>query len=79
MILLQIILYLLLFTAMVSFAVSGGAINGLFFYPKPVQERVFELELTDRESMNKRKKRFMTLFYMVMLGLSYSLSASEIK
>ena len=38
-ILIQLILYCLLFTAMVMYAVRGGAIDGLYFYPKQVQER----------------------------------------
>lgn len=68
MLVLQIILYLLLFTGMVAFAVRGGAVNGLFFYPKPVQERAFAIGLADRTVMGKRRKRFMVLFYLVMLG-----------
>lgn len=63
----QLILYCFLFTEMVAFAVRGGAVNGLYFYPKPVQERAFEIGLTDRETMKKQKKRFMSLFYVVML------------
>lgn len=62
----QLILYCILFTGMVAFAVRGGAIDGLYFYPKPVQERAFEIGLTDRETMKTKKKRFMTLFYVVM-------------
>nr|WP_326185933.1 hypothetical protein [uncultured Oscillibacter sp.] len=68
MIVFQIILYLLLFTGMVALAVQGGAVNGLFFYPKPVQERVYAIGLADRTAMGKRRKRFMVLFYLVMLG-----------
>lgn len=68
MIVLQIVLYLMLFTGMVAFAVRGGAVNGLFFYPKPVQERAFAIGLADRESIAKKRKRFMLLFYIVMLG-----------
>lgn len=34
---LQLLLYCLLFTAMVKIAVIGGAVNGLYFYPKEVQ------------------------------------------
>ena len=64
----QMILYLLLFTEMVALGVRGGAVNGLFFYPKPVQERAFALGLADREAMGRRRKRFMALFYLVMLG-----------
>lgn len=68
MIIFQIILYLILFTGMVAFAVRGGAVNALFFYPKPVQERAFAIGLADRTTMAKRRKRFMMLFYLVMLG-----------
>lgn len=53
---------------MVGYSVRGGAINGLYFYPKAVQERAYEIGLTDRETMKKQRKRFMTLFYIVMLS-----------
>ncbi len=53
---------------MVKFAVRGGAIDGLYFYPKPVQERALEIGLTDRETMHRKRKRFMILFYVVMLA-----------
>jgi len=64
----QLILYCLLFTAMVAYAVRGGAIDGIYFYPKPVQERAIEIGLTDRETIRSKKKKFMTLFYIVMLA-----------
>lgn len=57
----------MLFTVMVKFAVCGGAINGLYFYPKSVQERAIEIGLTDKETMNRKRKSFMILFYVVML------------
>ena len=66
-IVIQLILYCLLFTAMVALAVRGGAIDGLYFYPKTVQERAFEIGLTTKESMVKKRKVFMTAFYIVML------------
>lgn len=68
MIILQLILYLLLFTGMVAFSVRGGAIDGLYFYPKPVQDRVIGIGLTTRETMNRKRKRFMLLFSIVMLA-----------
>ena len=68
MLLLQLLLYCLLFTAMVKIAVIGGAINGLYFYPKAVQDRAIELGLTDRGTMNRKCKLFMTSFYIVMLA-----------
>ncbi len=68
MIVLQLILYCLLFTAMVKIAVIGGAVNGLYFYPKAVQERAIELGLISRDAMNRKRKRFMISFYIVMLA-----------
>lgn len=68
MILLQLILYLILFTGMVAYAVRDGAINALFFYPRPVQERAIEIGLIDRETVSRKRKRFMCLFYVVMLA-----------
>ena len=67
MIFLQLCLYCLLFTAMVRYSVIGGAINGLYFYPKAVQERAFEIDLTDIETVRRKRKHFMTAFYIVML------------
>ena len=68
MIALQLPLYCLLFTGMVRIAVIGGAVNGLYFYPKAVQDGAIELGLTDRETMERKRKRFMTAFYLVMLA-----------
>jgi len=67
MILLQLFIYCLIFTLMVRFSVRGGAINGLYFYPKAVQDRAIEIGLTTRETMNRKRKIFMTEFYLVML------------
>ena len=59
-------LYCALFTLMVKLGVGNSALNGLFFYPKPVQEKVFALGLTDRETVARKRKRFMTAFFAVM-------------
>ena len=67
MIILQLVLFCALFTLMVKLAVRDSALNGLYFYPKQVQERVFELGLTDRETMAGKRKRFMIPFFLVML------------
>ena len=66
MIVFQLFLYCMLFTAMVRFSVRGGAVNGLYFYPKAVQERAFQIGISDRDTMAKKRKRFMTAFYIVM-------------
>ena len=68
MIILQLLIYCLLFTAMVKIAVIGGAVNGLYFYPKTVQDQAIELGLIDRNTMNRKRKRFMISFYVVMLA-----------
>ena len=66
MIILQLILYCALFTLMVKLGVGNDALNGLFFYPETVQEKVYELGLTDRETVARKRKRFMTAFFAVM-------------
>ncbi|MCR5616530.1 MAG: hypothetical protein K6F45_10245 [Saccharofermentans sp.] len=66
LIVIQLILFCLLFTLMVRFSVRGGAIDGLFFYPKIVQERAYEIGLTTRETVKKKRTVFMTEFYAVM-------------
>lgn len=66
-IIVQLILYCMLFTGMVRLAVKDGAVNGLYFYPKPVQERAIEIGLTTQDTIRKKRKHFMILFYIVML------------
>ena len=68
MIILQLLIYCLLFTAMVKIAVIGGAVNGLYFYPKTVQDQAIELGLIDRNTMNRKRKCFMIPFFIVMLA-----------
>lgn len=67
MIALQLILFCALFTLMVKLAVRNKALNALYFYPKPVQERVYELGLTDRETVARKRKQFMIPFLLVLL------------
>jgi len=67
MIILQLVIYCLIFTLMVRLSVRGGAIDGMYFYPKAVQDRAIEIGLTTRETMNRKRKIFMTEFYIVML------------
>ena len=68
MIVLQLILYCALFTMMVKLAVGSSALNGLYFYPKPVQEKVYALGLTGRETVARKRKYFMIPFFLVMLS-----------
>ena len=66
MIILQLVLFCALFTLVVKLGVGDNALNGLFFYPKPVQEKAFELGLTDSETVSRRRRRFMVPFFLVM-------------
>jgi hypothetical protein len=73
MIILQLVLFCVLFTLMVKIAVGNNALNGLYFYPKPVQEKAYELGLTDRETVAKKRKFFMTAFFAVMAAALISI------
>lgn len=66
MIILQLALYSLLFTALVRMAVLGSAVNSLFFYPKTVQERAVAIGQSDWRTIRRRKGRFMTPFFILM-------------
>ena len=66
MMVLQLVLFCALFTLMVKIGVGNNALNGLYFYQKPVREKVYELGLTDRETVAKKRKRFMIAFFAVM-------------
>jgi len=66
MIVTQLILYCALFTLMVKLGVGSSPLNGLFFYPKPVQEKVYALGLTDRQTVSRGRRRFMAAFFAVM-------------
>ena len=67
MIVLQLILFCAVFTLMVKLGVGNNALNGLYFYPKAVQERVYELGLTDKQTVKRKRIIFMTTFFIVML------------
>ena len=64
---LQLTLFCLLFTLMVKLAVCDDPLNALYFYPKPVQERVYQLGLTDEAVVRRRRGRFMAVFFITML------------
>ncbi|MBQ3378401.1 MAG: hypothetical protein IJG50_00885 [Clostridia bacterium] len=51
---------------MVRYAVKGGAVDGLYFYPKPVQERAIDIGLIDRETIQHKRKVFMTEYFIVI-------------
>lgn len=67
MIVLQLVLFCTLFTLMVKISAGGSALNCLYFYPKAYQEQAYRLNLTDRATVARKRKRFMLPFFSVML------------
>ena len=65
---LQLILFCALFTGLVRIGAGGNALNCLYFYPKPYQERAFSLGLADRETVARKRRRFMLPFFLSMLA-----------
>ena len=51
---------------MVKASVGNNALNGLYFYPKAVQEKVYELGLTDRQTVQHKRKIFIRIYYFLI-------------
>ncbi len=66
-IILQLILYCLLFTLLIKLAVKDNGINCLYFYPKEYINKAVEIGLSDMDTIIKKKKRFMSILSIVML------------
>lgn len=66
-IMIQLVLFCLLFTLLVRLSAIGGGINVLYFYPKAVQERAFSLGLTDEKTVKRKRIVFMIPFLLIML------------
>ena len=64
----EILIYLILFTVSVIVVVKNGPVDGIFFYPKPVQDRVLELGLTDKNTVKKRSTIYMILILIGIIG-----------
>lgn len=65
MIVVQLILFCMIFTLMVAYSVRGGSINTLYFYPKPVQEETIQIGLIDRETVKDKKKK---IYDLILFG-----------
>lgn len=69
MIFVQLVLFCAVFTLLVKLGVGKRALNGLFFYPEPVQEKAYALGLASQVSVARRRKWFMPVFVLVMLAV----------
>jgi hypothetical protein len=68
-IVLQLILYCLLFIGMVKLAVRDNGLNCLYFYPKDYIEKAVERGLADGEETRKKGKRFMIPFSILLFAV----------
>ena len=68
MLLLQIVLYCLLFVLLVKCAAGNSGLNCLYFYPKEYIAEAQKRGLADRSAVMKKGRRFMLAFCAVMLA-----------
>lgn len=68
MIMIQLILFCLLFIGTVKFGVRDGAINEIYFCPKPMQERAIAIGLTNWTTIRRKKQRFMIPSLLILLA-----------
>ena len=66
MLLLQNILYCLLFIVLVKCAVRNNGLNCLYFYPKEYIEEAHKRGIADKDATMKKGKRFMIPFCIVI-------------
>lgn len=66
---LQMILYLIFFTAAIKLLVLNDPVRGIFFYPKQIQQKVYEMGLTTIEEAKRRKGIFFTVLVLGILIL----------
>ena len=66
MLIIQAFLICILLTTIVKIAVGNDAVNGAYFYPKEIQQRLIELGRTDQKTISRKRKICMTSFYVVL-------------
>jgi hypothetical protein len=67
-ILLQLVLFCLLFIGMVKLAARDSGRNCLYFYPKDYIEKAAELGIADKDEVAKKGKQFMIPFSLVVFA-----------
>ncbi len=65
----QIMIFLFVFIGIVKLSVLRSPVDGMFYYPKPVQERAVQLGLTDKKTIRRRAIVFMSLLMLALLIL----------
>ena len=67
MLLLQIILFCLLYISMVKYAAGNSGLNCLYFYPEEYIEEAQKRGIADKEATMKNGKHFMIPFCVIIL------------
>lgn len=67
MLLLQMILYCLLFVLLIKCAAKNSGLNCLYFYSKEYIDEAHKRGIADKNATMKKGKRFMVPFCMIML------------
>ena len=75
MLVVQIILFCLLYILMVKFAVRDSGLNCLYFYPKDFLAEVDRRGLADKDAVMKKGTRFMVPFCIILLFALVSIIA----
>lgn len=69
LLLLQNVLYCLLYALLIKCAVKNNGRNCLYFYPKDFLEEAQKRGIADKKTVMKRSKWFMTLFVSLYLWI----------
>lgn len=64
----QLIIYCATFSLICVAARANNPINILYFYPKDMQEKAFELGLTNKKSMKIKMSIMLSILFLVMIA-----------
>ncbi|MDO4262371.1 MAG: hypothetical protein Q4C82_09850 [Eubacteriales bacterium] len=62
----ECMVYCGVFFGLVKLSVLKSPLTGVFWYPKDVQERIYDLGLADREHQKRRAARFKPFFIVIL-------------
>lgn len=69
LILLQLVLYCLLYILLIKCAAGNSGLRCLYFYPKSYIEEAHRRGIADKDAVMKKGRRFMTLFCLIILAV----------
>ncbi len=69
LILLQLVLYCLLYILLIKCAAGNSGLRCLYFYPKAYIEEAHRRGIADKDAVMKKGRRFMTVFCLIILAV----------